>query len=133
LIAALLFELWRFVGRGFALWRLLTPSTLDATPKQDRPLREVVGHGREAWRSASGLRGCCEQHFVPDAAQAPQPEPVEPENPFHVRKSHRIAARPRSKTESLVTPYALIAGAISRSLATISFSVMSATSLMAEC
>ena len=34
------------------------------------------------------LRGCCKQHFVPDAAQAPQPKPVEPENPFHVRKSH---------------------------------------------
>ena len=34
------------------------------------------------------LRGCCKQHFVPDAAQAPQPQPVEPENLFHVRKSH---------------------------------------------
>jgi hypothetical protein len=34
------------------------------------------------------LRGCCEQDFVPDATQAAQPEPVEPENPFHVRKSH---------------------------------------------
>ena len=34
------------------------------------------------------LRGCCKQHFVPDAAQTPQPKPVEPENPFHVRKSH---------------------------------------------
>jgi hypothetical protein len=31
------------------------------------------------------LRGSCKQHFVPDAAQAPQPKPVEPENPFHVR------------------------------------------------
>ena len=34
------------------------------------------------------LRGCCQQHFVPDAAQAPQPETVEPENALHVRKSH---------------------------------------------
>ncbi len=34
------------------------------------------------------LSGGCEQHFVPDAAQAPQPEPVELENPFHRRKSH---------------------------------------------
>jgi hypothetical protein len=34
------------------------------------------------------LCSCCEEHFVPDAAQASQPEPVEPENPFHMRKSH---------------------------------------------
>ena len=34
------------------------------------------------------LCGCREQDFVSDAAQAPQPEPVEPENAFHVRKSH---------------------------------------------
>lgn len=34
------------------------------------------------------LRGCCKQYFVPDAAQAPQAEPVEPENALHVRKSH---------------------------------------------
>jgi hypothetical protein len=31
-----------------------------------RPLQEVTGHGREAWRSASeALRGCRAQHFVP--------------------------------------------------------------------
>ncbi len=34
------------------------------------------------------LRGSCKQHFVPDAAQAPQPKPVEPENSLHMRKSH---------------------------------------------
>ena len=34
------------------------------------------------------LCGCREQDFVSDAAQAPQPEPVEPENALHVRKSH---------------------------------------------
>ena len=34
------------------------------------------------------LCGCREQDFVSDATQAAQPEPVEPENPFHVRKSH---------------------------------------------
>ena len=34
------------------------------------------------------LRGCCKQHFVPDAAQAPQPKPFEPEDSFHVCKSH---------------------------------------------
>ena len=34
------------------------------------------------------LRGGCKQHFVPDAAQAPQPKPFEPEDSFHVCKSH---------------------------------------------
>ena len=34
------------------------------------------------------LRSCCKQHFVPDAAQAPQPKPVEFENALHVCKSH---------------------------------------------
>jgi hypothetical protein len=33
------------------------------------------------------LSSCCQEHFVSDAAQAPQPEPVEPENALHVRKS----------------------------------------------
>ena len=43
-----------------------------------------------------------------------------------------IAARPRSEHGSLVTPWALIAGAISRSLARVCSSVISATSLMGE-
>src|ERR1700730_3226170 len=48
--------------------------------------------------------------------------------------SGRASPRARDpKTASLVTPSALIAGAISRSLAMISSRVMSATSLMAEC
>ena len=34
------------------------------------------------------LRGCCKQYFVSDATQAPEPEPVEPENALHMRKSH---------------------------------------------
>ena len=34
------------------------------------------------------LRGSCKEYFVPDAAQAPQPKPVEPENSLHMRKSH---------------------------------------------
>jgi hypothetical protein len=34
------------------------------------------------------LRGSCKQHFVSDAAQAPQPKPVEPESSLHTRKSH---------------------------------------------
>src|SRR6478609_5159830 len=34
------------------------------------------------------LCSCREQNFVSDVAQAPQPEPVEPENALHVRKSH---------------------------------------------
>jgi hypothetical protein len=42
--------------------------------------------------------GLGKQHFVPDAAQAPQPKPVEPENSLHMRKSHldllALAARP---------------------------------------
>jgi hypothetical protein len=62
------------------------------------------------------LSSCCQEHFVSDAAQVPQPEPVEPENALHVRKSHldllaltagllegfRIGqARTRSRTSSL--------------------------------
>ena len=39
---------------------------VDAEVIRGRPLQEVTGHGREAWRAASrALRGCCEQHFVP--------------------------------------------------------------------
>jgi hypothetical protein len=34
------------------------------------------------------LRCCCEQHLVSGTSQAPQPKSVEPENPFHMRKSH---------------------------------------------
>ena len=34
------------------------------------------------------LRGSCKQHLVLDATQAPQANAVEPENPFHMRKSH---------------------------------------------
>jgi hypothetical protein len=34
------------------------------------------------------LCGCREQDFVSDAAQALQPEPVEPENALHVCKSY---------------------------------------------
>lgn len=34
------------------------------------------------------LRGCRQQDLILDATQAAQPEPVEPENPFHVGKSH---------------------------------------------
>jgi hypothetical protein len=43
------------------------------------------------------LRGGCKQHFVPDAAQAPQPKPVEPENPFHV--ANRISTFLRSRRD----------------------------------
>src|SRR5216684_1576156 len=39
---------------------------VDAEVIRSRPLQEVAGHCREAWRAASGvLRGCCDQHFVP--------------------------------------------------------------------
>jgi hypothetical protein len=39
---------------------------VDAEVIRARPLQEVAGHGREAWRAASeALRGCCAQHFVP--------------------------------------------------------------------
>jgi hypothetical protein len=42
------------------------PVFVDAEVIRGRPLQEVAGHGREAWRAASGvLRGCCDQHFVP--------------------------------------------------------------------
>ena len=41
-----------------------------------------------AWPVASGSARPCEQYFVPDAAQAPQPKPVEPENAFHMGKPH---------------------------------------------
>ena len=34
------------------------------------------------------LRGCGEQHLVPDAAQASQSKPVEPEDALHVCKPH---------------------------------------------
>ena len=34
------------------------------------------------------LRRCCEQHFVSGTTQTPQPKSVEPENAFHMRKSH---------------------------------------------
>jgi hypothetical protein len=54
-ITGLVFEFWRLVGRGPPSWHLLTPSTLDATPTQDRPLPKVAGHGREAWPAASGF------------------------------------------------------------------------------
>jgi len=71
------------------LWELrylLTPLT--------RRLRKA--HLCQRWRGTAEkpgepsqvLRSCCEQHFISDATQAPQPEPVESENPFHVRKSH---------------------------------------------
>jgi hypothetical protein len=53
-----------------------------------KQLPEVAGHGREACEPPQVLRGSCKQHFVPDAAQAPQPKPVEPENSLHMRKSH---------------------------------------------
>ena len=46
------------------------------------------GTAEELGEPPQVLRSCREQHFVPDAAQAPQPEPVEPENALHVRKSH---------------------------------------------
>jgi hypothetical protein len=34
------------------------------------------------------LRGSCEQHLVPNAAQSSQSKPVEFENALHVRKPH---------------------------------------------
>jgi hypothetical protein len=34
------------------------------------------------------LRRCREQHLVPDTTQAPQPKWVEPDDAFHMRKSH---------------------------------------------
>jgi hypothetical protein len=34
------------------------------------------------------LRGCCEQHLVPCAAQASPSKPAEPMDALHVRKSH---------------------------------------------
>ena len=34
------------------------------------------------------LRRCCEQHFVSGTTQAPQPKSIEPENAFHMSKSH---------------------------------------------
>jgi hypothetical protein len=34
------------------------------------------------------LRGCCQQDFVPDPVQSPQPKAVEPENAFHMGKPH---------------------------------------------
>src|ERR1700745_2532895 len=45
------------------------------------------------WRGAAEELGkppqiLRKQDFVPDAAQAPKPKPVEPENPFHMRKSY---------------------------------------------
>ena len=46
------------------------------------------GTAEELGEPPEVLRGCSQQHFVPDAVQAPQPETVEPENPLHVRKSH---------------------------------------------
>ena len=34
------------------------------------------------------LRDCRQQHFIPDAVQASQPQPVEPEDAFHVGEPH---------------------------------------------
>src|SRR3984957_6135304 len=55
---------------------------------QGRPPLRVAGTAEKLGEPPEVLRGCCQQHFVPDAAQAPQPETVEPENALHVRKSH---------------------------------------------
>ena len=82
------FELWRFVGRALRCGSYATPLALDATPMQSELLLEVAERPEKPGEPPQVLRGCCEQDLVPDAAQAPQPEAVEPENPFHVRKSH---------------------------------------------
>jgi hypothetical protein len=34
------------------------------------------------------LRRCREQHLVPDTTQAPRPKSVEPDDAFHMSKSH---------------------------------------------
>ena len=50
------FQLWRFVGRAprCGTCGAYGLSMLDATPTQGRHLPKVAGHGREAWRAASG-------------------------------------------------------------------------------
>src|ERR1700733_4490169 len=77
-------------------WLVALP-VVGAERRYQRLTRRLRKAGlRQRWRGTAEkpgeppqvLRGCCEQDFVPDATQAAQPEPVEPENPFHVRKSH---------------------------------------------
>ena len=53
-IAGLGFKFWAVGWSRSPLWRLLTPSTLDVTPTQDRPPVKVAAHGREFWQAASG-------------------------------------------------------------------------------
>ena len=63
--------------------------TPDAPAMRDRPAPPMAVAGKELDEPPQVLRGCGEQNLVPRAAQASQPKPVEPEDAFHVRKSHR--------------------------------------------
>ena len=57
-------------------------------------LRRTSNHRQWRWTAKEldeppqVLRGCGEQHLVPDAAQAAQSKSVEPEDALHMSKSH---------------------------------------------
>jgi len=81
-----------------ALFRCPDEGVAASTHRQQRLTHELCRtSGARQWRWTAKklneppqvLRGCGEQNLVPRAAQASQPKPVEPEDAFHVRKSHR--------------------------------------------
>ena len=87
-IAELRFELWQFVGRAPFVGAAGRYQHLTRRLRKTGLCQRWRGTAEKPGEPPQVLRGCCEQDFVPDATQAAQPEPVEPENPFHVRKSH---------------------------------------------
>src|ERR1700689_248330 len=82
-------------GREFLPWPLLHPPMRELRHrrfKQKLNRRSGCRHWRwtldELDEPPQVLRGCGEQYFVPDAAQAAQSKPVEPQDALHMRKSH---------------------------------------------
>src|SRR5665213_1281396 len=65
-----------------------TAPTPDLTLRWVRGCERWWGMAEELNKSPQVLCGCSEQDLVPDATQAPQSKPVEPEDTLHVRKPH---------------------------------------------